>query len=53
MLVLVANERQRSGSDGLYYGIKVNKTKLLPFANKSAGHPIIDNPNLTQHPGYK
>ena len=41
------------GSDGLYYGFKENRSELLPFANKSAGHPMIDNPNLTQHPGYK
>lgn len=41
------------GSDGLYYGFKENCVELLPFAAKSAGHPMIDNPNLTQHPGYK
>ena len=41
------------GSDGLYYGFKENRVELLPFAAKSAGHPMIDNPNLTQHPGYK
>ncbi len=41
------------GTDGLYYGFKPNQTELLPFANKSAGHPLIDNPNLTQHPAYK
>lgn len=40
------------GSDGLYYGFEKNKCELLPFAAKSAGHPMIDNPNLTQHPGY-
>ncbi len=40
------------GSDGLYYGFKKNQTELLPFANKSAGHPMVDNPNLTQLPGY-
>lgn len=40
------------GSDGLYYGFEKNKCELLPFAAKSAGHPVIDNPNLTQHPGY-
>jgi len=40
------------GSDGLYYGFKENSTELLPFANKSAGHPMVDNPNLTQLPGY-
>lgn len=41
------------GSDGLYYGFKENCVELLPFAAKSAGHPMIDNPNLTQHPGYQ
>lgn len=41
------------GSDGLYYGFKKNCCELLPFANKSAGHPMVDNPNLTQHPGYQ
>lgn len=41
------------GSDGLYYGFKENCVELLPFAAKSAGHPMVDNPNLTQHPGYQ
>lgn len=41
------------GSDGLYYGYKENCSELLPFAAKSVGHPLVDNPNLTQHPGYK
>lgn len=41
------------GTDGLYYGFEENRTELLPFASKSAGHPMIDNPNLTQHPGYQ
>ncbi len=40
------------GSNGLYYAYERNKTELLPFANSSAGHPMVDNPNLTQHPGY-
>ena len=40
------------GSDGLYYGYEENHCELLPFANKSAGHPMVDNPNLTQLPGY-
>ncbi len=40
------------GSDGLYYGYRENHCELLPFANKSAGHPMVDNPNLTQLPGY-
>ncbi|MBD8083345.1 RagB/SusD family nutrient uptake outer membrane protein [Chryseobacterium caseinilyticum] len=40
------------GGDGLFYGFVPNKTELLPFANQAAGHPMIDNPNLTQLPGY-
>lgn len=42
-----------AGSTGIYYGYEKNKTELCPFAAKSAGHPLIDNPNLTQHPAYK
>lgn len=38
--------------DGLFYGFVPNKTELLPFAAQAAGHPMIDNPNLTQLPGY-
>jgi hypothetical protein len=41
------------GSDGLYYGFIENCAELMPFASKTAGHPLVDNPNLTQHPGYK
>ena len=40
------------GSDGLYYGFQKNCSELLPFAAKSPGHPMVDNPNLTQHPAY-
>lgn len=40
------------GSDGLYYGFQENKSELYPFAAKSPGHPLVDNPNLTQLPGY-
>lgn len=40
------------GSDGLYYGLQENKSELCPFAAKSPGHPLVDNPNLTQLPGY-
>lgn len=40
------------GSDGLYFDFKENCSELLPFAAQSVGHPLIDNPNLTQHPGY-
>lgn len=40
------------GSDGLYYGFRENKSELCPFAAKSPGHPLVDNPNLTQLPGY-
>ena len=38
--------------DGLFYGFVPNKTELLPFASASAGHPLVDNPSLTQLPGY-
>ncbi|SMP14656.1 RagB/SusD family nutrient uptake outer membrane protein [Chryseobacterium profundimaris] len=41
-----------SANDGLFFGFQTNKTELLPFAAASAGHPMIDNPNLTQLPGY-
>ncbi len=37
----------------LFYGYEPNKSEIFPFAAKSAGHPLIDNPNLTQHPAYK
>jgi hypothetical protein len=40
------------GGDGLFYGFVPNKTELLPFAAQSAGHPLVDNPNLSQLPGY-
>ncbi len=40
------------GPFGLYFGYEHNKTELSPFANKSAGHPLVDNPRLTQLPGY-
>jgi len=40
------------GSDGLYYGFQENKSELCPFAAKSPGHPLVDNPNLTQLPRY-
>ncbi|MCD8203184.1 MAG: RagB/SusD family nutrient uptake outer membrane protein [Prevotella sp.] len=41
-----------AGDNGLYYAYEKNKTELLPFANSAEGHPMVDNPNLTQHPGY-
>ena len=40
------------GSDGLYYGFQKNCCELLPFAAKDPGQPMVDNPNLTQHPAY-
>lgn len=42
-----------AGEYGIYHGFVKNKTEICPFAGKSAGHPLIDNPNLTQHPAYK
>ena len=40
------------GPFGLFFGYKHNQTELSPFANKAAGHPLVDNPRLTQLPGY-
>ncbi len=40
------------GPMGLYFGYIHNQTELSPFACKSAGHPLVDNPRLTQLPGY-
>ena len=40
------------GPFGLYFGYVHNKTELSPFANQSAGHPLVDNPRLTQLPGF-
>lgn len=39
-------------SDGIYFGFKENCCELLPLADASEGHPRVDNPNLSQHPGY-
>lgn len=39
-------------SDGIYYGFKENCCELLPLADALSGHPRVDNPNLSQHPGY-
>ncbi len=40
------------GPFGLYFGYEHNKTELSPFANQASGHPLVDNPRLTQLPGY-
>lgn len=42
-----------AGDTGIYYGFEENKTELCPFADATAGHPLVDNPNLTQHPAYQ
>lgn len=39
--------------EGLYFDYQKNKVEIIPFANISPGHPMVDNPNLTQHPAYK
>ncbi len=39
-------------SDGIYFAYQKNKVELLPLADATAGHPRVDNPNLSQHPGY-
>ena len=38
--------------DRVYYAYKRNKVELLPLADISVGHPLVDNPNLKQLPGY-
>lgn len=40
------------GPFGLYFGYVHNKSELSPFANQASGHPLVDNPRLTQLPGY-
>lgn len=41
-----------SGDQSTYCYYKRLHSELLPFANISVGHPLIDNPNLKQLPGY-
>lgn len=41
------------GPKGLFFAYEKNKTELLPLANISVGHPMVDNPSLTQLPGYE
>lgn len=38
--------------DQMFFGYEKNKVELMPFASGVAGHPRVDNPNLSQHPGY-
>lgn len=40
------------GDWGLYSGYVHNRSELSPFAANGPGKPIVDNPNLTQLPGY-
>lgn len=40
------------GPVSIFYGYKKNQTELSPLPAKSAGHVMIDNPRMTQLPGY-
>lgn len=40
------------GENGLFFGYQRNKSELSPFAGDKTGHPLVDNPRLTQLPGY-
>ncbi|MCH5327136.1 MAG: RagB/SusD family nutrient uptake outer membrane protein [Duncaniella sp.] len=40
------------GENGLFFGYKKNFSELSPFAGNLTGHPLVDNPRLTQLPGY-
>lgn len=40
------------GENGLFFGYKKNHSELSPFAGDKTGHPLVDNPRLTQLPGY-
>ncbi|MDE6390056.1 MAG: hypothetical protein K2L26_01390, partial [Duncaniella sp.] len=40
------------GENGLFFGYSKNKSELSPFAGDKTGHPLVDNPRLTQLPGY-
>lgn len=41
------------GPIGLFFAYEPNKTELFPLANMNVGHPMVDNPNLSQLPGYE
>lgn len=40
------------GENGLFFAYKKNFSELSPLAGNLTGHPLIDNPRLTQLPGY-
>lgn len=41
-----------SGEVGLYFAFKPLHSELSPFATNAPGKPLVDNPRLTQLPGY-
>lgn len=41
-----------SSSISIYFGFVPNHSELSPFATNAPGKPLVDNPNLTQLPGY-
>lgn len=40
------------GENGLFFGYSKNKSELSPLAGDKTGHPLVDNPRMTQLPGY-
>lgn len=40
------------GDVSIYYWFKSNHSELSPFATNATGKPLVDNPRLTQLPGY-
>lgn len=40
------------GENALFCAYKPNFSELSPLAGDKAGHPLVDNPRLTQLPGY-
>lgn len=41
------------GDNAIFFGYKRCHSELSPFAGASTGHPLVDNPRLTQLPGYQ
>lgn len=40
------------GDNGLFFAYRKDFSELSPLAGNLTGHPLIDNPRLTQLPGY-
>lgn len=40
------------GENAIFFAYRPNFSELSPFAGNTTGHPLVDNPRLTQLPGY-